>query len=260
MKRAFQVLGPVLVCIVCGAFAGCRTMPATTVPSPRSPSDLASYVGPAYAAIGRDLDGAVELDRVRLLLLGDSLTYLWRERGSAASRRFFNTPESAGYALNAGVPGDRTEHLLHRLRSPPDGSGQLDTPALRPQLIVLLIGTNNLWNSEPADIRAGIEACLRVALEKWPEAKVLVCSLPPHLEPEIEGRIRAVNEPLPRLKETVAGDKAARVFFFDLHRALMSQDPAALAPLYRDETHPNEAGYDLWFQSIEATLRQHLGA
>src|ERR1051325_6919769 len=78
-----------------------------------------------------------------VMFLGDSLTQLWDRE--AWQRHFTGFP-----ALNTGVGGDRTNHLLWRL-----DNGMLSHQ--RPKLIVLLIGTNDLTLGRSEERRVGKE-------------------------------------------------------------------------------------------------------
>src|SRR5713101_9183947 len=86
------------------------------------------------------INEAVKTQPHRVLFLGDSLTErfdpeLWHQH-----------LEPRG-VLNAGVSGDRTEHLLWRLQH-----GNLDGPP--PAAIVVLIGTNDLTHDRAPEIVA----------------------------------------------------------------------------------------------------------
>src|ERR1043165_5079182 len=70
------------------------------------------------------------------VFLGDSLTQKWAP--SAWNQHFARLN-----ALNAGVNGDRTEHLLWRVAH---GNLQRQSPAL----VVLLIGTNDIGRNRPS--------------------------------------------------------------------------------------------------------------
>lgn len=77
------------------------------------------------------------------------------------------------HALNLGVPGDSTQSLLWRLRS-------ANWPeALRPDLAVLLIGTNNLGTGVLAgDIALGVQQNLLQVQRMAPQARILLVAIP----------------------------------------------------------------------------------
>src|SRR5678816_3254322 len=90
----------------------------------------------------------------RVLFLGDSIT----ERFETDAPEVWRAHMAPRLVLNAGVSGDRTEHLLWRLQH-----GNLAGPP--PAVAIVLIGTNDLTNggnSRPAEVVAeGIRANLR---------------------------------------------------------------------------------------------------
>ena len=60
-------------------------------------------------------------------------------------------------ALNIGISGDRTEHLLFRLLPKSlGGLGHLDADALAPEFFVLMVGINNSYAAEPPDLGAPV--------------------------------------------------------------------------------------------------------
>src|SRR5215204_3349408 len=70
---------------------------------------------------------------VDLLFLGDSITAGWAKNGNEVWEERYAKLNAA----NFGIGGDRTQHVLWRIQN-----GELDG-AMKPKVIVLLIGTNN---------------------------------------------------------------------------------------------------------------------
>src|SRR6185295_18604833 len=83
-------------------------------------------------------------------------------------------------AANFGWGGDRTQNILWRLNN-----GELDN--VRPKIIVLLAGTNNVGKNSPSgkddprvkDITRGIKAILDVCRQKAPGAKIVLMGITP---------------------------------------------------------------------------------
>lgn len=101
-----------------------------------------------------------------VILLGDSLVQGWDAAGLAAEI----APKTV---LNLGVGGDRTQQVIWRLE-------QMDLGAYQPETVVLMIGTNNLGDGEPAcGIAAGIETIVDMMRAQWPEVQVLFIQIPP---------------------------------------------------------------------------------
>ena len=73
-----------------------------------------------------------------LVFIGDSITDRWRKQGLEVWNKFY-VPR---HALNLGISGDRTQHVLWRL-----DHGEL--AGLKPKAVVLMIGTNNTGQEKP---------------------------------------------------------------------------------------------------------------
>jgi len=108
----------------------------------------------------------------RVLFLGDSITERWNEPLWDAKRVWDANMPSRG-VLNAGVSGDRTEHLRWRLEH-----GNLAGPA--PKGVVLLIGTNDLGAGRPpAEAAEGIRETLLQLRTQLPQTRILLLGLWP---------------------------------------------------------------------------------
>jgi lysophospholipase L1-like esterase len=100
-----------------------------------------------------------------LVLLGDSLAAGWPPdliTAVAPGRRVFNF----------GLPGDRVQNTLWRLREIPTGH-------LRPRDLVVLLGTNNLGDGDPPGaIAAGLELALAEARRLWAVPRTILVTIP----------------------------------------------------------------------------------
>jgi lysophospholipase L1-like esterase len=106
---------------------------------------------------------------INLVFVGDSITDGWRGTGASVWQKSF----AAHKALNLGISGDRTEHVLWRLQH-----GELDGYEAR--LFVIMIGTNN---GDPApDVAEGIKAILAEIRGKQPQANILLLGIFPRGE------------------------------------------------------------------------------
>jgi lysophospholipase L1-like esterase len=152
--------GPAQAQLRCGPFTALPLDP----PAPRSDK-------PAVASFER-INEAVKTQPYRALFLGDSITERWNMPLWGAQAVWqANMPQRG--VLNAGVSGDRTEHLLWRL-----DHGNLDGPP--PKGVIVLIGTNDLAHGRPPDLAAeGIRAVLIRLRQKLPATRVLLLGLTP---------------------------------------------------------------------------------
>src|SRR5579863_8794669 len=106
---------------------------------------------------------------VDLLFLGDSITDGWRGGGKAVWDKYFAPLKAA----NFGIGGDRTEHVIWRVRN-----GEL--VGIQPKVVVLMIGTNN---GDPADdVALGIKTIITDIQERSPRSKILLLGIFPRSE------------------------------------------------------------------------------
>jgi N-acetylglucosamine-6-sulfatase len=153
--------------------------------------------------------------------------------------------------LNAGVGGDRTDHLRWRLEH-----GHLDGPP--PHGAVLLIGTNDLGHEWPPDLVAeGIRATLLELRQRVPGTAILLLGLWPREDiPRIGERheIAAVN----RMIETCADGLAIR--YADLGPLLLEPDGRLSARISPDRLHFNAQGYARIAPALDRALDYMLAA
>ena len=120
-----------------------------------------------------------------VLLVGDSLV-----NGLARYHRVWSKYLEPLLALNFGVGGDRTQHVLWRIEN-----GEMP---LNLQVAFVHYGTNNLDRDNPAEIRDGIASIVYTIQEKKPNANIIVSGLLPR-DQEISPRrdkIKLVNQKL----------------------------------------------------------------
>jgi len=163
----------------------------------------------------------------RVLFLGDSLT-------EGFDREVWEQHMAPRGVLNAGIGGDRTDHLRWRLEH-----GNLNGPP--PHGVVLLIGTNDLGHEwSPALAAEGIRATLLKLRQRVPGAGILLLGLWPREDiPRILERheIAAVN----RMVETCADGSAIR--YANLGGLLLGADGRLLPQISPDRLHFSTQGY-----------------
>lgn len=175
----------------------------------------------------------------RIVLIGDSITQSWGGPGRAVSapggqaRQAWLDP--MGPVLNAGISGDRTQHVAWRL-----AHGLLEDAD--PDVIVLMIGTNNLPTDAPEDIAAGIESICDMLAALRPETPVLLIAPPPRGE--------RVDEEMRESGRTLAADLKAMaeqrdLAFLDAATIFVQHDGSADATLMADDwVHLRPEGYE----------------
>lgn len=188
---------------------------------------------------------------IDVLFLGDSITDFWRNRGKAVWEREFGSMRAA----NFGISGDRTQHVLWRLRN-----GEAD--GYRPKVVVLIIGTNNTGmenhtttprNSVP-EVIDGVTAVVHELRGRFPEAKILFLAIFPRGEKDSLQRTQVTdaNQALAKLND------GRHVFFLDIGAKFLDAEGNIPRDVMPDLLHPSEKGYELWADAIREPLRKLL--
>lgn len=176
---------------------------------------------------------------IELVLIGDSITHGWETEGrSAWSESFGDLP-----TLNLGFSGDRTEHVIWRLRN-----GEVD--GLSPRMVVLLIGVNNAGHrrDKPEDTAAGIRVILDELRSRLPDAKIVLLAILPMAE-RPDDPLRRLNEEVNRLIARYAdGD---RITFCDIGKAFLDENGFLSGSIMPDFLHPNDRGYRIFAKALK---------
>lgn len=181
---------------------------------------------------------------VDLLFIGDSITQGWND--NAVWKKYYGTRK----AMNAGIGGDRTQHVLWRL-----DNGNID--GIKPKLAVLMIGTNNSNREDNSaeEIADGVKAIVAKLRAKLPETKILVLAIFPRGEkPNAQ---REKNAKASELAAKVADDKM--VFYQDIGKAFLTEDGTLTKEIMPDFLHLTLEGYEIWAKSIEAKVAEVVG-
>ena len=181
-----------------------------------------------------------------LLFIGDSITQGWEGAGKAVWAERY----AKRNAVNLGIGGDRTQHVLWRL-----DNGNID--GIQPKAAVLMIGTNNSGTNTPEEIADGIKAIVAKLRSKLPETKILVLAVFPRGADDKDAR-RQVNVKTNALVAPLADDK--HVFFLDIGPKFLGTDGSLSKEIMPDLLHLSPAGYKIWADSIEAHVAKLMGS
>jgi lysophospholipase L1-like esterase len=147
--------------------------------------------------------------------------------------------------LNAGINGDRTEHLLWRLKP-----GNLDGPS--PAVVVLLIGTNDVGRDRPAEMIAeGIRANLEALRSRFPDTRILLLGLLPRSESPASHRRQQIAD-VNRLIRKCADER--HVFYANIGSALLVPAGWLSPEISPDGVHLSQLGYSALAPRLEAEL------
>jgi beta-glucosidase len=182
----------------------------------------------------------------QVLFIGDSITQGWEGDGKEVWAHYYSHRK----AINLGIGGDRTQHVLWRL-----DHGNLE--GSHPKVVVVMIGTNNSNGEDntPGQIVDGVNAIVKKLEEKLPEAKILLLAIFPRGEnfnPQ-RGKILQVNQVLRRIADN------QRVYWADFGHEFVSADGTIPRELMPDYLHLSSQAYAVWAESIEGQLSTLLG-
>lgn len=263
--RQFQTL----LWAALGALASAAPLSATAADfAATRPTPRVEYWQQRQATINAQVADSARMAAVKLLFVGDSITDFWllgddpwtpgRWHGRTVWDESFGGAVPENLALNIGISGDRTEHLLYRLQPKAQGGlGQLDNPALAPEFLVLMVGINNSYAPEPpvADsVFEGVLAVMRSLHARKPQARLMLQSILPTSEPARDAAVvRPVNARLAALAQSP--EFAPFTVWLDLTPGFVDAQGRQDPRLFVDGLHPSEAGYRVWRDRLVAALK-----
>jgi platelet-activating factor acetylhydrolase IB subunit beta/gamma len=176
---------------------------------------------------------------IDVLLVGDSITQQW---GSALERKPLNAAWQKHFSryqtVNLGIAGDKTQNVLWRLVHGGVEEG------LRPRLVVLLIGNNNMFYTRETGVAAaaqGINACVENLRAKFPDAELVVATIFPAHRPghAFYEDIKQTNAALRAMQL----ERDSRIHFRDLWPEMIEADGTLRRGLFQaDNIHLTQDG------------------
>lgn len=210
--------------------------PDTVIPVPRDGGWMDRH---------ESMNERVKQGDVDVVFIGDSITQGWEGSGKEVWKKYYSDRK----AVNLGISGDRTQHVIWRL-----DNGNLE--GISPKVAVIMIGTNNASSNSPEEIAQGVTRIVEQIREKSPETKILLLgTFPRGADPS--DAARQVNEKSNRIVEQLADD--ARVFYLDIGDKFLDAEGKLSKDIMPDLLHLSERGYTIWAESIEPTLKKLLG-
>ena len=185
----------------------------------------------------KKMDGKIDL-----VFVGDSITARWK--GDDWNKHW------GGYnAVNMGIGGDQTQHVLFRLQG-----GDLE--GYKAKLFVVLIGTNNMWakDAEPANAAAGVKAILDMIQAKQPQAKILLLSLLPNGEKPNPGREKRME-----VNKLISKFAGGPVEYMDISAKFLEADGTISKEVMGDSLHLAPKGFDIWADAIKGKVKEIVG-
>ena len=183
--------------------------------------------------------------------IGDSITQGWETRGTNVWNQYYGHRK----AINMGVSGDRTEHVLWRFEQ-----GQLN--GIKTKVAIVMIGTNNSNKNKDGtdaytdgEILEGIVAIVNQIRARQPDTKILLLGIFPRskaFSPQ-RGRLCEINQVIAKLAD------GKNIFYQDFGSQYVELDGSISKDIMPDALHPNEKGYVIWANAIEPKLKELLG-
>ncbi len=177
----------------------------------------------------------------RVVFMGDSITDNWNHKPG----RFF---PGKPY-INRGISGQTTPQMLIRFRP--------DVIALKPKVVVILAGTNDLaGNTGPTTLDAIEDNLTSMAeLAKANEIRVVLASVMPvcdYIKPQTN---RRSPEQIIALDKWIK-DYAAKnhLVYLDYYSAMLDDKQMLKQELTGDGLHPNDAGYAIMAPLAEKAI------
>jgi lysophospholipase L1-like esterase len=210
-----------------------------TAIAPVSKAGKATWMARHQAMNARAQQGHIDL-----IYVGDSIVEGYETQGKDTWDRYY----APRHALNLGISGDRTEHVLWRL-----DHGNLD--GLAPTLAIVMIGQNNGGRNTAEEIGAGVTAVVQQIRAKLPTTKILLLAIfPRRAKPTQE---RTVLAKASRIAAQLADNHT--IFYLDINQIFLRPDGSIPAELMPDFEHPSAKGYRLWAEAIEPTVAALMG-
>jgi lysophospholipase L1-like esterase len=240
MKRRFHAMLCLCLTMILGAVTAAtpaKDPPSTLTPVPREGGQMARH---------ETFNERVKKGNVDLIFIGDSITQGWEGAGKEAWEKYY----AKRNAVNLGIGGDRTQHVLWRL-----DHGNID--GIQPKLAVLMIGTNNSNGTDNTaeEIGAGIEAIVKRLRDKLPQTKVLILAIFPRgAQPNPQ---REKNAKASELAAKLADNKT--VYFLDIGPKFLGDGGTLGKEIMPDYLHLSPQGYEIWGATIEPTVAQLMG-
>jgi lysophospholipase L1-like esterase len=183
------------------------------------------------------------LDRTKkgdidIVFFGDSITMGWGNEG----KEFWDKHFAPLKAVNYGIGGDTTRQILWRIEQ-----GEID--GIKPKLVVLAIGTNNLYSDHNAgtdeEIFAGIKACVAQIQAKQPQATILLSAILPRQNEYFSNRIAKINALTAKLAD------GKKIQFLDLGTTFQTSVGKMVPTLFHeDQLHLAKPGYEAWGKAL----------
>jgi lysophospholipase L1-like esterase len=248
LSRRCLLAAAMAVCLIPAFLVGQDKPNDAIIPAPRPGKQMERH---------EEFNKRVKQGNVDLVFIGDSITQGWEGAGKNVWAEFYGKRN----AVNLGIGGDRTQHVLWRL-----DHGNID--GINPKLAVLMIGTNNSGSNTSEQIAEGVKLIVEKLRSKLPNTKVLVLGIFPRADNFDANKNktekgtpsdakRKVNEGANEIIKKLADNKM--VFYMDIGPKFLEPDGTLSREIMPDLLHLNEKSYRIWAESIEPKVKELMG-
>jgi lysophospholipase L1-like esterase len=231
---------------------------AQTSTAPSAPTEVNSATAPVSRSESRQwqaryqhMNAQARRADAQLIFIGDSITQGWETEG----KDIWQDRYAKYNALNLGISGDRTQHVLWRLQH-----GNIEH--IKPKLAIVMIGTNNTHNDDNTaeEIAEGITAIVDNIKSKLPDAKILLLGIFPRGEkPTMRGQLNVHRDKIDRVNAIISKlDDKQRVFYLDIGAKFLDAQGVISKDIMPDFLHLSSKGYEIWADAIDQRVKQFL--
>ena len=199
---------------------------------------------PGWMERHESINAKARQGRIDLIYIGDSIV----QRFDGAGRGTWDHYYAPRNALNLGISGDRTQHVIWRL-----DHGNID--GISPKLTIIMIGQNNGGHNTSTEIAEGVTKVVKRVRTKLPDSKILLLAIFQRREkPTPERAVLAeANEIISKLANS------SSIAYIDINSVFVRPDGTIPSSLMPDFEHPNELGFKLWAEAIETKVAELMG-
>ena len=180
-----------------------------------------------------------------ILFIGDSITQGWEGSGKGVWEKHYADKN----ALNLGISGDRTEHVIWRLQN-----GNLKNQE-NAKLAIIMIGTNNTGHSRqnPKETAEGVAKIVSLVRKGSPKAKILLLGVFPRGQ-KPDDKLRQLNVDInKRIAKLHDGET---VHYLNLDSIFLNDDGILTKEVMPDALHPREKGYNMWADAMAPKVKE----
>lgn len=177
----------------------------------------------------------------KVLLIGNSITHNWGGKPNTKSNNSWEKYIAPYKVRNFGFGADRIENVLWRVYHD-------ELSDIRPEKILINIGTNNLRVNNNEDIVEGLRFLVQAIKLHQPQSEITILGIYPRRG--YDDRILLINKQLHMIA------KSENVKFSDIGKILSLKGGIINEAYFSDGLHPNLKGYEALGKELEVLLKK----